>query len=383
MSCHITFLTLPAAGHVLPTLPLVEELVRRGHRVSYSGGGDLAEAVTAAGATPISLNRERLRMQAPTPDADVAEILIGGLHQVRAVLPVLAEKLTADGPDLLCYDALTPYGPLLARKLGLRAVMTVPIFAGNEHVDVQSLLVPPTFGPDHPRMAEYLAERDKVATDFGVPAGDYPAELNLVFIPREFQLRGETFDDRYRFIGPSLGRRADADDWRPPAGADRVLFISLGTVANDRPDFFARCVTAFGGSDWHVVMAVGGQVDPATLGEIPANFQIAPHFPQPTVLKHATAFLTHTGMNSVMEALIRQVPIVAFPQTPEQTANAERARELGLGTITDLDRLRETVDDVAHDRSIRDNLAAMARHIDAAGGPKTGADAIDELTGSV
>jgi hypothetical protein len=33
---HIAFICLPAAGYVNPTLPVVAELVRRGHRVTYA-----------------------------------------------------------------------------------------------------------------------------------------------------------------------------------------------------------------------------------------------------------------------------------------------------------------------------------------------------------
>ena len=33
--------------------------------------------------------------------------------------------------------------------------------------------------------------------------------------------------------------------WSPPHPEDRVLFISLGTVFNDRPEFFRTCIEAF------------------------------------------------------------------------------------------------------------------------------------------
>jgi MGT family glycosyltransferase len=36
---HIAFICLPAAGHVNPTLPVVAELVRRGHRFHFVGPG--------------------------------------------------------------------------------------------------------------------------------------------------------------------------------------------------------------------------------------------------------------------------------------------------------------------------------------------------------
>ncbi len=42
--------------------------------------------------------------------------------------------------------------------------------------------------------------------------------LNLVFIPREFQIRGETFDDSFLFLGPGGASPADADALEKPAG---------------------------------------------------------------------------------------------------------------------------------------------------------------------
>lgn len=47
---HIAFICLPAAGHVNPTLPVVSELVRRGHRVTYATAEKYAKSVESAGA---------------------------------------------------------------------------------------------------------------------------------------------------------------------------------------------------------------------------------------------------------------------------------------------------------------------------------------------
>ena len=51
------------------------------------------------------------------------------------------------------------------------------------------------------------------------------------------------------------------------------------------------------------------------------------------VLSIADAFLTHCGMNSASEGLYFQVPLVLFPQTPEQGAVAKRTEELGAGIM--------------------------------------------------
>jgi UDP:flavonoid glycosyltransferase YjiC (YdhE family) len=92
-------------------------------------------------------------------------------------------------------------------------------------------------------------------------------------------------------------------------------------------------------------------------------------------------FLSHAGMNSVMESLLNQVPLATYPQTAEQSTNADRVTELGLGrrlpNDVTADLLLATVDELAADAVIRTNLAAMADHIHAAGGAPGAADALE------
>jgi MGT family glycosyltransferase len=389
---RIAFITAPAAGHVYPTLPLVRELTRRGHRVTYATGPEFGDLVAASGAALFPLDWSPGRVVASRGGQTTGELsamLVSSVRSTRRVLPAVTEWLERDRPDVICHDALTVLGGMTAHKLGVPEVATFPNFAGNDRFTVAEVLVPKDFDPTHPTFQRYLAERAELADSYGVPvdviAGALPtAELNLVFLPREFQLRGEVFGDEFRFIGPSFGIRDDLDTWTPPAGR-KVLFVALGTVVNDRADFFATVVKAFAGTDWHVAMATGHQVDVAELGAIPANFEVRPFFPQPAVLRHAAVFLSHTGMGSTMEALLRQVPIVSYPQIPEQAANGRRVEELGLGRLLDTtgdldpDDLRRVVEDVAADPGIRANLAAMAEHIRNAGGPAAGADAIEDL----
>jgi UDP:flavonoid glycosyltransferase YjiC (YdhE family) len=50
MAMHVAFVSIPAHGHVNPTLPLVAELVRRGHRVTYFTSADFEPRIRRAGA---------------------------------------------------------------------------------------------------------------------------------------------------------------------------------------------------------------------------------------------------------------------------------------------------------------------------------------------
>ncbi len=47
----IAFLNIAMQGHVNPTLPLVDELVRRGHSVTYHTSPAFREEIEAVGAT--------------------------------------------------------------------------------------------------------------------------------------------------------------------------------------------------------------------------------------------------------------------------------------------------------------------------------------------
>ncbi|WP_373295456.1 nucleotide disphospho-sugar-binding domain-containing protein [Kitasatospora griseola] len=85
---------------------------------------------------------------------------------------------------------------------------------------------------------------------------------------------------------------------------------------------------------WQVAMAVG-DADAAALGVVGGRVTVRSRFPQVAVLRRATAFVSHAGMNSVLEALRYGVGLVAVPQTPEQAANAVRPVELGLGERLD------------------------------------------------
>jgi MGT family glycosyltransferase len=305
--------------------------------------------------------------------------------------PVMVAHLQQDRPDAICYDTLDTLGPQLAEKLAVPAVELVPSMASNEHFNLRGVLAPEGNADGLLALfAEVIEARAKFRAANGLSVLDTdslitnpPAPLNLVFVPREFQVAGDTFGSRFVFLGPALGSRAIAGDWRPPSDDSSVLFVSLGTMLNNRPDFFAQCIEAFSDSHWHVVMAIG---ETAKLPPVSGNFEVAPYFPQPLVLASATLFVSHTGMNSTMESLYSGVPLVSVPQMPEQALNGGRVEELGLGRRLDPEAitprlLRQTADEVANDPAIRANVSKFGEQLRAVNGPALGADALERLIG--
>jgi MGT family glycosyltransferase len=354
----------------------------------------MVETVRAAGADPVPAPFVMPSGPPPGPGTEktVAPRVEAFADSVEQTFPVLADRFAADPPAALCGDAMSPVTSLVAQRLGLPHVALNPSFASNEHFslrrDVMSTspdagVFETAFRTVGERIAAFASEQ---GLEFDAAGGfSSPGDLNIVFIPREFQMAGETFDESFVFCGPSVAdRTAGPSSWEPSDPDVPVLLVSLGTVFNDRPDFFRTCADAFAGDDRQVLMAIGDRTDPDDLGPLPGNVEVRAHVPQVEVLSRAAAFVTHNGMNSTMEALYLGVPMVGVPQMPEQDANARRVEELGCGRrldprTVDAATLRSTVDAVVADPGVRDAVGDMSARLRATDGPSTGADALEAL----
>jgi MGT family glycosyltransferase len=213
----------------------------------------------------------------------------------------------------------------------------------------------------------------------------------VVYTSRRFQPYAESFSDHYTFVGPSVFSNAV-----PQKIKERPLvYISMGTVINDRPDFYTNCIEALKDQDVDVIISCGNAVDRDALGTIPGNIQVYPYVNQLDILSRADVFITHCGMNSVSESLYMATPMVLYPQTNEQKAVARRVTEIGAGTILSDDSacgIRSSVQEIlskssygkAAEACSKDfracpGAAGAAEFIENAPHPSNGRDVIREL----
>lgn len=347
---HILFMAVPEHGHINPGLPLVAELVARGHRVSYATTEKFADTVAKAGATPSLYTTTFPEIMPEDGDAGVRMFL----DEFEAVTPQIEALCANDRPDVIVCDIGAFSGPVLADRWGVPVVQ----------VSASYIAMPGSAADDFP---EFVRQ-------YGLPTELLTPRPALVAMPRSFQFDAPTIDGTFTFVGPmGTPEKWTAPDDRP------VLLISLGSSYTNRPDFFRDCLTAFADNGWHVEMAVGRFVDPADLGPAPANFVVSHWVPQASILTRANAFITHAGMGGVMEALAQGVPLIAVPQAVDQLLTGPRIEELGLGRhiprdeVT-VDRLRAALHDVSTDDRIAANLAAIRQEILASGGVHRAAD---------
>ncbi|WP_162908301.1 macrolide family glycosyltransferase [Allorhizocola rhizosphaerae] len=382
MGKHIALFNIPAYGHVIPTIPVVEQLVARGHRVTYTSIEKRRPLLEAAGATVHAYGSLRPSDDDPTPQAPprdgyISQSLLSFLDEAVNVWDQIAHIYREDPPDLILFDRMAFAGRVMAEALGVPSIQLWPMLVSNQHWAMGPV------DPNDPVLQQYVAKLTAFLGEH-CPSLEPAAFLSptparhMAFYPRSFQYNGELFDSSYAFVGPCL-RRAEGQ-WRP-SGDGPVLLATLGTVYNANAQFYRCVVEAFGETSWEVVIACGERIDVASMGALPSNVRAHRVVPQLDILSRASALVSHAGMGGIMEAMSFGVPVLAVPQTLEQEANAARIEELGLGARLSGSgpaALREAVELMVKDPAIADGIARMRADIAAAGGAARAADIVEE-----
>jgi macrolide glycosyltransferase len=336
---HLVMVAGAGHGHVNPNLPVVAELVARGHRVDYAVPERFAELVAGTGATPLVhtsvLPHDARRDQWPAdPIAGMGLFLDEGVH----VLPQLERMLDGARPDLFLADIGGYPARVLAQRWGVPLVQLSPAIVAwdgyeDDTPEVAALFATPEGEAYLERFAAWL-DGEGVPEDPLAFTGRPPR--SIVLVPRLLQPHAERVDPaRYAFVGPCLDARPHEEPW--PAPSRPLVLVSLGSAYTDEPDFFRVCAEAFGDGGHEVVLAIGATVDPAALGPLPSGVTAHRWVPQWSVLAHASLFVTHAGMGGCSEGLWHGVPMVAVPRAADQFGNAAMLAEAGVATVVDLD----------------------------------------------
>ena len=366
----ILFINLPYHGHVVPTIGLVQELIKKGCEVTYLMPFDWEDNVLESGAQFHGYqNHRQLSEQIKNAYAE-------------------AEKIIAEY-DFVIYEQFFFLGKHLAEKHNklVARIFTAPVTNAKlmeEFITSKGPLsifkhkwITRAFTKD-------IAKGITLKTDNWLDEIIYnPPALNLVYTLREYQPYEEEFpDEQYKFLGPSIYERKISEfDF---VKTDKpVIYVSLGTVLKGAVSFFQNCVDAFSGENVDVIISVGQKFDVRKLRNVPSNVHIYPFVPQLQVLKMADVFVTHGGMNSVSEALVYGVPMVVIPFVSDQPVNARSIEKIGVGKVMEYAQinhasLKETVLSILSDRDINDKLKKVQQWIKEAPGNKGGAEIIIE-----
>ena len=368
----IIFMSVPGHGHVNPTLPVVAELVQRGHQVLYYNEASFADKIAGAGAQFRAYPASDL-----TPE-NITE-LVGNLVSITVLLletslqllPFILDELRREQPDLVVFDSICLWGMQAAHLLDLprAASITTMIMEGVKGI-IQPRDLPYIVWSALPLLPRLFKLRRRLAQSYGAeifPNKDiFPCvgQRNLLFTSAQFQPPTPFIDGSFTFVGPAITPSARASEdfpWQQLRDGARI-YISLGTIHHN-PAFFQTAFAALADYPAQFIVSAGQQTNVATLGQAPANFLVRQSVPQQALLEKVDLFITHGGNNSVHEALYYGVPLLVVPQQLEQTANGRLVARHGAGIVLG-DRppygqrvsaaaLRDGVDRLLHSESYR------------------------------
>lgn len=335
----IVYVGLPAHGHTNPTLPVMQELVKRGHEVLYYNAESFREKVTPTGvdfrAYPEPVPTEREISEALHEFIN-ASLMLSKMSE--HLTPFMLSEMAREQPDLIIYDTTAMWGYIAARTHHIRNICFITHFVLDGlmgYIGLRTMLR--YIWSALPHVPKLLSWKRRMAQQYGkgIAGGitEY-ADLNLIFTSEAFHPDNGFIDDRFSFVGPSINPATRDGDF--PFDAlrdDKVVYISLGTINHLDMDFYRTAFAAFADYPAQFVLSVGKNTDIGQLGNIPSNFIVRQYVPQLSILQRADAFITHGGMNSVHEGFYYGVPEVVIPHQFEQLTNGKRVAETGAGIL--------------------------------------------------
>lgn len=408
---RILVATVPLTGHVRPTAILVEELVRRGHHVTWSTGRGFEAIATRTGARFVALGAAidwddrspeaafpvlRGRRGLARTKRQLIEMFIKPMRQQLAELVALGDHdiIVADqahlGARLYHEQTATPWVGLGVSALAARSKHLAPFGTA--------------FGPRLPailaRFLRWLVDRVLFAsvnrafaaeclaaglrtdeTYFDVLATD----LFLQPTVEAFEYPRPDLPPQVRFVGPLLPADGGAlPAWWPDVLAARaagtpVVLITQGTLATDPQDLIAPAVAAIERMNVLAIVTTSAQRP-----RWPSNARVAPFVPYRSVLAVASAMITNGGYGGVQMALAHGVPLIVAGGSEEKPEIARRVAWSGTGV--DLRTSRPSARKVARalrrvlrEPSFASRARTMATAMAATNAPLTASLAIEQL----
>jgi len=396
----IIIMSIPGHGHVNPTLPVVQELIQRGHQVIYYNTAEFAEKIERSGA-------EFRAYPEPVPtSAEISRLLSkGNMVRVTLMLFRMSEHLVAfmldelrrEQPNAVIHDSLALWASISATRLGMPRVTSIThfVFDGvkSRRTKREWFYLLRTVLPLLP---SFVRTRRRLTRRYGreiFPKGPiFPlrGDLNILFTAECLQPASTLIDDSFRYVGPSINGavRGDGDFPFDQLVRRPLVYISLGTVHSTDTGFYHKAFRAFADHPGQFVLSVGAHTRLEDLQPIPANFIVRHHVPQLEILQQADVFVTHGGMNSVHEALYFGVPLVVIPHQFEQLFNGRVVESKSAGVLlaekppfgrVSAQELRAAVDRVLAASAYRENARIVSEELAATGGYLLAADEIERL----
>jgi zeaxanthin glucosyltransferase len=317
----IAFLAYPETGHLNPTFKIAKTLKARGHRVYYIGLPDFEEYVQSEGLDFIPIFADLFpksfmaRQVGATVESYSALLAEAKRTQNGNIDPIseFAQLMQRLAPDLVIVDLLLCDFALIMQRINIPFVLLNILF----------------FDPWKEKIRGYESL-------IGMP--------ELVLCPQEFDFpEMEKKVNRY-YVEASIDlHRSEVEfPWHRVTADKPLIYCSFGTQSHlvptqTRLSFMETLVRAVAQrQDLQLVLATGGDLNANEFSPASSNIILVNSAPQLMLLKQSSMMITHGGINSIKECIYFEVPIITYPLTRDQPANAARVVYHGIGVSGDI-----------------------------------------------
>jgi zeaxanthin glucosyltransferase len=393
---RILIATSPEKGHLNPMIGVAQWLRRLGHTVGWLCIPEPAPQLARLGVEVLHL---------PHPEAPAPAIETGGEALARLVLdevalgkwirgllidavPALLEpvrRVVRDfRPDIMALDGMQYAAVLAAHELGIP-------WAGVS--SALSLLEPPMDYGLRRNVRALAPERQALFARHGFDARFRNCEclsprLNVIFATEAFLGPDAGVPPATHLVGPStpLTERGDEVDfpWER-LGAKPVVYVSFGSQISWQPELFRTIAEAAAPLGVTLVLSAGELADTDFSRSLPGDVVAVPYVPQRQLLPRVSAFVSHGGANSVMEAMTAGVPLLLLPICNDQPIQTHFLTKSGAGlaleprTLT-VEACRAALRQLLEPGTpLRQKLAAISATYQARDGAKEAAERIAGL----
>jgi MGT family glycosyltransferase len=407
----------PAVGHLNPMCALALELQRRGHTVILFGVPDALVKVSRLNLTTVEIGT----VDYPEGSVDSAYRTLGKLtgkagleftidffkRETQMFFREAPQAIRQANIDVLIIDQITLSMATVADYLGLPFVTVCNAMLINREP-----VVPPysthwaysatpwarlrnRFGN---ALVDYLT-RDlwqvivEQRRDWNLPPYQrredaYSPLAQVCQLPEAFDFPREQLPEHFHYIG----RFQDPSGTEPIAfdtidfpferlTGQPLIYASLGTLQNQRPEIFECIAKSCLSLDVQLVISLGNPK--AQSIDLPGNPIVVPFAPHQKLIERSSVVVTHAGMNTVLTALGCGVPLVAIPITNEQPGIASRLARTKAGKMLPLSKLNEltlraAISEVLSESSYRSKAQQLQKMIQASGGVDRVADILEK-----
>ncbi|MFD2422134.1 glycosyltransferase [Amycolatopsis pigmentata] len=381
---RVLFCSLPAYGHIYPSIPLALATRDAGHEVVYATDSSSHQSLEA-----FALDVAQVGISVRQAFVEAS----GGAVHPSGMSPERQAELTGTVfGSLLPRAFFADLGPLLERMkpdLVVNMAANFGAFLAAKHAGIPSVWHSPGWIAYGEMGASLPAQLTATANDVGVEytSGFNPYTDSPLLDIRPASLQDEAF---LRATNPIPLRPVPISEPGdlPSFVTDRVrsrplIYLTLGTVFGAVP-VLRQAIEGLATLDADVIVAAGPSVDVAALGPIPDRVRVVGWVPQADLLPHVDLVVHHGGSGTMLGALAAGVPQLVLPQGADQFGNAEAVETTRAGAAIRPAEL--TADSVAtkakrllSDDAARAAARTVAAEIAAMPSPEATVDVLSQL----